>query len=168
MSEPPIAISVVPYEGGRVDEIVGLILNIQRGEYGIAITAEDQPDLRSIPEFYQRGSGNFWLALHEGRLVGTIGLKDIGEGRLVLRKMFVAKAYRGPLSNAASSLLGTAVDWAKRKGTKEILLGTTEKFLAAHRFYERKGFVRIDKEKLPPSFPVMKVDTWFYKLSLDA
>ena len=44
-----------------------------------------------------------------------------------------------------------------------ILLGTTEKFLAAQRFYEKNGFTEIQKDALPPKFPVMTVDVKFYK-----
>ena len=40
-----------------------VILPIQREEFGISITLEDQPDLRNIPAFYQTGAGNFWLAV---------------------------------------------------------------------------------------------------------
>jgi hypothetical protein len=47
---------------------------------------------------------------------------------------------------------------------KEVFLGTTEKFLAAHRFYERNGFQQIPATELPPAFPKMAVDTRFYRL----
>jgi N-acetylglutamate synthase-like GNAT family acetyltransferase len=49
----------------------------------------------------------------------------------------------------------------------EIFLGTTEKFLAAHRFYEKHGFVQVDKADLPEAFLFMKVDTRFYRRGLN-
>ena len=49
-----------------------------------------------------------------------------------------------------------------------MLLGTTDAFLAAHRFYEKHGFSRIDRDALPAAFPVMAVDTRFYRLALAA
>jgi GNAT superfamily N-acetyltransferase len=58
------------------------------------------------------------------------------------------------------------LDDARRRGVREILLGTTERFLAAHRFYERNGFQPIDAAALPPEFPRMAVDTRFYRLTL--
>lgn len=58
--------------------MLDLILSIQRDEYGIAITAQDQPDLNDIPAFYRTGAGDFWVARADGQLVGTIALKDIG------------------------------------------------------------------------------------------
>ncbi len=57
---------------------------------------------------------------------------------------------------------GAALEWAGEHNISQIFLGTTEKFLAAHRFYERNGFVSIGKETLPDQFPLMSVDTKFY------
>jgi N-acetylglutamate synthase-like GNAT family acetyltransferase len=54
----------------------------------------------------------------------------------------------------------------RRRHRTEVYLGTTAKFLAAHRFYEKRGFAVIDKSALPPGFPVMTVDTRFHRLAL--
>ena len=91
----PEEIVVAPFEPGYEQQVVGLIVPIQREEFGVAITAEEQPDLLGIPDFYQRGGGNFWLALHGRRVVGTVALLDIGAGQGALRKMFVHRDYRG-------------------------------------------------------------------------
>lgn len=147
------------------NEIINLILDIQQNEFHIPITREDQPDLDNIPSFYQVHNGNFWIALCNGYVVGTIGLIDIGNRQGVLRKMFVKKEYRGS-RNTSKKLLQTLINWASMRNIDEIFLGTTEKFLAAHRFYEKLGFVQIVKEQLPASFPIMKVDTRFYKYHL--
>jgi hypothetical protein len=58
------------------------------------------------------------------------------------------------------------IGWATSKGVEETYLGTTSKYLAAHRFYKKNSFIEIDKSILPKEFPVMKVDTKFFKLSL--
>ncbi|MGO7422080.1 GNAT family N-acetyltransferase, partial [Rhizobium ruizarguesonis] len=42
-------------------------------------------------------------------------------------------------------------------------LGTTDKFVAAHRFYEKNGFTEIAKSALPRTFPLMAVDSKFYR-----
>jgi N-acetylglutamate synthase-like GNAT family acetyltransferase len=52
--------------------------------------------------------------------------------------------------------------WATLKDLKDIFLGTTSKFLAAHRFYEKNGFSEIDKQTLPATFPIMAIDSKFY------
>lgn len=145
------------------EDILNLIVNIQQKEFGIAITAKDQPDLSSIKEFYQKGKGNFWVALLDKKPVGTISLLDIGGDQAALRKMFVDKSYRGPTYRVASKLLEALLKWSESKGIKEIYLGTTSRFLAAHRFYEKNGFHEITTGSLPNAFPIMKVDTKFYK-----
>lgn len=148
------------------EDVINLILSIQRDEFNIPITREDQPDLGNIPGFYQSGKGNFWIALCDEQVVGTIALIDIGNNQGALRKMFVKPEYRGKIHNTAGLLLAELLSWAKQQGMNEIYLGTTDKFLAAHRFYEKNGFDLIDKAVLPEAFPVMKVDTRFYMIKL--
>ena len=143
-----------------------LIVGIQRDEFQLPITLEDQPDLRDIPAFYQQRAGNFWTAVSEGEVVGTVALLDIGNHQGALRKMFVHPSYRGPGSGVAARLLETLLEWSGARGVNEIYLGTTEKFLAAHRFYERNGFQQIPANELPPSFPRMALDTRFYRRAL--
>ncbi len=66
----------------------------------------------------------------------------------------------------AEALLRTLLKSAKAGGIEEVFLGTTEKFLAAHRFYEKHGFARVVPRELPADFPRMALDTRFYKLAL--
>lgn len=154
------------YSNEYQEQVIDLILNIQRGEFKIDITKDDQPDLSDIPDFYQKG-GNFWVALHKKQVVGTIALINIGNQQGALRKMFVKAEYRGKDYGIAKQLLLKLRTWAKDRNMREIYLGTTEKFLAAHRFYEKNEFVAIAKEQLPAAFPIMKVDTRFYKHNLE-
>ena len=161
-------ISISPYVAADRDGVGALIVGIQRSEFGIQITYDQQPDLKDIPGFYQQGAGNFWVARSGDAVVGTISLKDIGNAQVALRKMFVDAAHRGRAAGVAQALLDTAVAWARAKGVKEIILGTTVKFLAAHRFYEKNGFGRVTVDTLPPAFPRMAVDEIFYRLPLGA
>jgi N-acetylglutamate synthase-like GNAT family acetyltransferase len=155
-------IEVVPYSIEHQAGVIDVILPIQQSEFGIPITLEDQPDLRDIPGFYRRDSGNFWVALAGTRVVGTISLLDIGSAQGALRKMFVRAEYRGPKHQVARRLLETVIAWCHEKQIRQVFLGTTAKFVAAHRFYEKCGFAEIPKVALPAAFPVMSVDTKFY------
>ncbi|MBP2630595.1 MAG: GCN5-related N-acetyltransferase [Firmicutes bacterium] len=154
------------YTEAYKEQIINLILDIQQNEFQIQIKKEDQPDLSDIANFYQSGSGNFWVAVDQDCVIGTIALIDIGNRQGALRKMFVKSSYRGKIYNVAKVLLQTAIEWAKKHNMQDIYLGTTEKFLAAHRFYEKNQFIQLLKENLPRNFPVMKVDTRFYKLQI--
>lgn len=160
-------IQILPFEPADQQGVIDVIVPIQREEFGIAITAEDQPDLQAIPAFYQAGGGDFWVAKKDGQIIGTIGLKYIGNQQAALRKMFVSAPFRGREFGVAALLLGTLLQEAGKRGVKDIYLGTTDKFLAAHRFYEKHDFVEVAKAELPQSFPVMKVDSKFYLLHWD-
>lgn len=159
-------IAVIPYEKRYFQQVFDLIVPIQREEFGIDISAEKQPDLADIPGYYQSGLGNFWLAREGDSVVGSISLKDIGDGDVALRKMFVKSSHRGREKGIAAALLRTALEWSARQNVKTIYLGTTAQFLAAHRFYEKNGFAEIPKSALPASFPVMDVDTKFYRCNV--
>jgi N-acetylglutamate synthase-like GNAT family acetyltransferase len=157
-------VSVAPYSQQYQSDVVDLILEIQRMEFGFDIRAEDQPDLLDVQNFYLSGAGGFWLALEQNVLVGTIALRDIGNRQGALRKMFVREAFRGREHSVAKTLLSALIKSAQASGLEEIYLGTTERFLAAHRFYEKHGFMQVAPDELPTSFPRMSLDTRFYLL----
>jgi N-acetylglutamate synthase-like GNAT family acetyltransferase len=151
-----------------------LIVGIQRDEYGFDITLEDQPDLRDEglfddDGFYVVGGGGFWVARDGGHVIGTIGLHDCGDGVAALRKMFVAPDHRGAREDGepiAARLLDALVEHARGAGFDSVYLGTTERFAAAHRFYEKQGFRPLDPSQLPSAFPRMALDSRFYVLEL--
>ncbi|HET6330517.1 MAG TPA: GNAT family N-acetyltransferase [Holophagaceae bacterium] len=157
------AFRIAPFMPGQEDQILGLILPIQQQEFGVPITAADQPDLAAIQDVYQRGRGGFWVGLVGGGIAGSIGLIDFGSGG-ALRKMFLLKDHRG--SGLAQALLDTLVEHAAAAGLPGLWLGTLPHMHAAHRFYERNGFVRVELETLPPDFPRVAVDTVFYRRNL--
>ena len=127
-------IDIRPYQPQDQQGVIDLILNIQQNEFGIPITLDDQPDLRIIPDFYQQKAGNFWVAVDGDQVIGSIALIDAGEGLGALRKMFVAKDWRGREAGIASRLLTTLLDWARDHGLTEVYLGTVDVLRAAHRF----------------------------------
>lgn len=159
-------VQIQRFDAAWRQRVIDLILPIQTAEFGLAISAEQQPDLNDIAQFYQQGNGDFWLARVNDRVVGCIALKDIGQRQAALRKMFVAADYRGREAGVANALLNTLLMFARDRGVQDIFLGTTAKFLAAHRFYEKNGFKPIAAAKLPPAFPLMQVDTRFYHLAV--
>ena len=159
-------VKIETYTNSDKKDVADLILQIQNAEFGIPITLAMQPDLNDIPGFYQTNSGNFWVAKMDDKITGTISLLDIGDRKGALRKMFVDKDYRGKQFGVGQQLLNKLIEWAKQKGFTEIFLGTTEKFIAAQRFYEKNGFKEMAKKELPKTFPVMEVDIKVYRFSV--
>ena len=151
---------IATWSPGDRDDVLAFIVAIQRGEFGIDITADDQPDLADVAGAYQAGGGEFWVARAGGEVAGTIAAIRIADDAVALRKMFVAAEHRG--DGLAGRLMETLVEWARAEGVRTIYLGTTAVMSAAHRFYAKHGFARIDPAELPPSFPLMSVDSRFF------
>jgi len=130
-------IQINKYTSIYQNEVADLILTIQQKEFNIPISLEDQPDLKQIEQFYQHGNDNFWVAIVDNNIAGTIALLDIGNRQVALRKMFVKANYRGKEFGVGQTLLNTVFEWAKEKKLTDIYLGTAEILLAAHRFYKK-------------------------------
>src|SRR6266550_671549 len=114
-------ISIKEFTSDFQQQVIDLILDIQQNEFHVPITLEDQPDLLTIPSFYQNEEsvrrpfshkrtqasdtkGNFWIAIHEGKVVGTIALVSFSNDEAAVRKMFVAKNFRGKEFGTAQKL----------------------------------------------------------------
>jgi GNAT superfamily N-acetyltransferase len=156
-------VRIEEYRSEYQAEVGKLILSIQRDEFGVPISLDDQPDLKTIETFYQKGNGNFWVASTGKKIVGTIALIDIGHGEVALRKMFVLKGFRGEPFRAGQLLMDKVFRWMAERKVKAVMLGTLEKFVAAQKFYRRNGFTEIAKKDLPDYFPRMLLDTMFFK-----
>ncbi|NQV48545.1 MAG: GNAT family N-acetyltransferase [Rhodospirillaceae bacterium] len=165
---PEESISIQPFTPDMADRVGRLVVAIQRDEFKVPIGLDDQPDLIDIPGHYQKAAGGFWIAVtDDGRVVGSIGLLDIGGNLSALRKMFVAADYRGSEWGIAKSLLDALLAHARTQSLSAIYLGSTAVMARAHRFYEKNGFHKIDRADLPEQFPVMDVDSHFCRLKLN-
>lgn len=110
----------------------------------------------------------YWVALSGKELIGTIAILNINNGTSVLKNLFVKKEFRGKMSNASYQLLQTAINWCLSENISLLYLGTMEQFIAAHKFYEKNGFKKIEPFELPTSFIHNSIDTVFYKKDLIA
>lgn len=148
-------------------QIIDLVLPIQQLEFNVPVTLEDQPDLLDIHTNYYIDGGAFWGALNGEELVGTIALLNVGHHTGVIRKMFVKKEYRGREFGIAHHLLEILIIFCRENGIQHLYLGTVDILKAAHRFYEKNGFLEIDVNLLPSYFPRMAADNKFYHLDLN-
>lgn len=82
---------IIPFSQGHLSGVVDEILPIQQVSFDIQIELKNQSDLPDNLNFYQKGSGNFWIALYTSKVFGTNSLRDIGQGKGALHKIFVKK-----------------------------------------------------------------------------
>lgn len=161
-----MSFAIHSFEPKYQSEVIDLIKRIQVEEFNIPIEAGQQKELLSIPHSFQKNKGNYWVALLNGKVIGTIAVIDIGHDAFELRDVFLDKEYRGPRTTFAKELLNTVLAWCRKHSVKTIFLGTTLSFRAAHRFYEKHGFCEIARNEMPSYCQPMDCDEKFYRLDL--
>lgn len=161
-------IEIKEYIQSDMEEIIELVLHCQNDGTRPLVTVEDQPELLHIKEKYFNGGGNFWVAKENGKVAGTIGLLNEGNGLGILKKFFVYEPYRGTPHYLGSQLYTIFLDFAKKHNFKKIILDTPKNTDRAHKFYEKNGFKKIEKKDLPIDYdyPYAETDCDFFYLDL--
>ena len=152
------------YSGKYDNEIISLILAIQNEEAKINLPLQEQPDLLHIDESYQQNGGEFWLAMADGMVIGTIGLMLKERNCAVLKKFFVKKEYRS--QKVGLALYKELIKYAKRANVKHIILDTPSAAQASHKFYKRAGFSKINSAELPILYTYPDRESLLYMLDL--
>lgn len=95
-------------------------------------------DLDKIPDVYHN-RGRFWIAIdREGKVIGTVAIRELNDKTAKLNRMFVLPDYQG--SGVGQKLLNHALKFAKEQNYQEVILNTSIVMKRAHRFYEKNGF----------------------------
>lgn len=140
-NHPGVFIS--PYSSKYKKEVINLILGIWEGEFNYRNIK--RPDIYDITNAYQKDKeSNFWVAILDKRLVGTIGLQKHSENTGYIRRMAVAKNMRR--KGIGEKLLETLIQFAQKSGYKELCAGLVKENTIAIKFYKKHGF---KKYKIP-------------------
>lgn len=156
--------TIKTYDGHYDNQIIELILSIQNDENGLGLSLDEQPDLKTIRESYQDKGGQFWLAVEDERVIGTIGLMMKKQNCAVLKKFFVDAQYRS--QGIGLALYERLLAFAEENGVKQIILDTPSIAKKAHRFYQRAGFRIIEKAELPVPYEYPDRDCMLLMLDL--
>jgi putative acetyltransferase len=129
-----------------VAEVVALVRTVL-AEFGLAYGdgAETDRQLESLPASYEGQGGRFWVALRDGRIVGTAGIFPVDRETFELRKMYLDLDARG--LGLGRRLLDQAIAYAREAGARRIVLDTADRMVRAISFYEANGFVRDDTQR---------------------
>ncbi|MGG5821523.1 GNAT family N-acetyltransferase [Falsiroseomonas sp. HW251] len=138
---------------GRDEDSEGFISLIEGcwSEYpGCVMDVDGElPELRALATYFTQAGGALWAAEQEGRIVGMAATRPMNpaaerqhdrDKAWEICKVYVAKLARG--TGLAHALLGAAEDHARATGAERLVLWTDTRFETAHRFYEKRGFVR--------------------------
>ncbi len=155
---------IISYSDVYKEQVINLILDIQNNEAKIALSLDEQPDLKDINEHYVNSGGVFFLAVDDDIVIGTIGLMLRENNCAVLKKFFVKSRYRE--QKIGLQLYLRLLDYANHHAVEHIILDTPSVAKASHRFYERAGFYKIQKYQLPISYAYPDRKSILYMLDL--
>lgn len=99
------------------------------------------PELRALATYFSASGGALWVAEEAGCLIGMAAARPMRQDSAwEICKVYVAAGARG--TGLAHRLLDAAEQHASRQGAARLVLWTDTRFEAAHRFYEKRGFLR--------------------------
>ena len=108
-------------------------------------TAWSDPNLGRFSEVYNTEGNKYWVAENEdGKIIGGVGIGNLeGVDKVCeLQKMYCLPETRG--TGISHKLIEMALEYAKKYYDK-CYLETLSNMIAAQKFYEKYGFIKIDK-----------------------
>lgn len=137
---PSGEVVVRPATDADSNELIGLVAEVY-AEYDNCIldVENEEPELLSPASSFSAKPGKFWVAEQSGQLVGSVALIR-REGEAELKKLYVHRTTRR--QGLASRLCSLAETQARQWGCGKLLAWSDSRFVEAHRFYERSGYVR--------------------------
>jgi putative acetyltransferase len=151
-------ITIVPYED-LYAEAFARLNRIWLDEHGLFEEA-DRHHLERPRESILAGGGQIFVAIEDGEVVGVCAMIVRDAATIELAKFAVDNAARG--RGIGAHLTTTAIDWARGRGARRVVLVSSTKLDAALRLYERTGFRR---GPLPLDIPYATADV-FMELAL--
>ncbi len=155
---------IITYQEKYKQQIIDLILHIQNEEAKINLSLEEQPDLLDIPNYYEKDGGEFWLAVEDNTVIGTLALMNKGNSNGILKKGFVNKEHRK--RGILTELYRTLLDYAIKNNIKQLMFDTPSVAADCHRFFEKEGYVRISKSEQPFEYEYPDRNSYLYLLKL--
>lgn len=131
-------IKIIPYHERYKQDVIDLVLDTYENQLGFIWY--ERPDIYDIPWFFlSEDYNNFWLAVDDDELIGTVGLIAKDSNLTYLKRMIVKKEFRK--QGLGKKLLDISLDFAREKWFRLIYAWTVEENLGAIAFYRRQGFV---------------------------
>jgi GNAT superfamily N-acetyltransferase len=131
--------AIVPFQPAHADGFRALVVDTLR-EFGFEPDAMLDADLDDSAGAYAA----LWIVVDGDDVVGSVALRELGEGAVLLKRMYLRPAARG--RGTGKQLLGVALDWARDRGVRAVRLDTSERMVAAQHLYEAHGFRRLAGE----------------------
>lgn len=104
-----------------------------------------EADFEDIDRVYVDTGGDFLVGIIDEKIVAMVGLLRKSDHIAHIRRMRVHPDYRR--KGYAGEILRKIEEIAKENGVKELQLKTSTQQKMAQNFYEKNGYVKLEKEK---------------------
>ena len=117
-------------------------------EYGFLFDpASEVPDLFAFERHYEPPRGAFFVARHEGVLVGSAGVERLDGAAAELHRLYLDAHLRG--RGTGRALVQRVLDWCRAQAVTRLVLWSDTRFEQAHRLYTRMHFRQTGERTLP-------------------
>jgi GNAT superfamily N-acetyltransferase len=100
----------------------------------------EMPEYRALASYYAGQGGALWSAELNGRIAGTIATRPLTDGAWEICRVYVLPELHG--DGLGHRLLDVAEAHAVAAGASRLMLWSDTRFDRAHRFYEKRSYVR--------------------------
>jgi GNAT superfamily N-acetyltransferase len=100
----------------------------------------EMPEYRGLASYYAGQGGALWAAEADGQIVGMIATQPLPDGAWEICRVYVLPARHG--GGLGHRLLDVAEAHALAAGAARLVLWSDTRFDRAHRFYEKRSYVR--------------------------
>jgi GNAT superfamily N-acetyltransferase len=100
----------------------------------------EMPEYRALASYYADRGGALWAAEDAGEIVGMIATRPLSDGAWEVCRVYVRPALHG--AGLGHRLLDVAEAHALAAGATRLRLWSDTRFDRAHRFYEKRSYVR--------------------------
>ena len=121
------------------ENVKALIVRIMDDEFSDQKSAYPTEDIQQIDRFYGGLGDAFFVAVIDGKIVGTIAIKKEDARIALLRRLFVCKEFRR--QQIGLRLIDKALEFCKELGYDEIVFRTTSRMQNAAKACQKRGFL---------------------------
>jgi GNAT superfamily N-acetyltransferase len=150
-----MAVRIRPGEDADAERLIGLIGACWAMYPGVRMDVDgEMPELRMLATYYARAGGALWVAEDGGAVTGMAATRPSGVVAPVIARgeatrqsaaWEICRVYVHPSQHGtglAHGLLNTAEAHATESGAARLVLWSDTRFDRAHRFYEKRSYVR--------------------------
>jgi GNAT superfamily N-acetyltransferase len=121
--------------------MIALIWACWSGYPGIRMDVDrEMPELHALGTYYAEKGGALWVAGSDVKIVGMVAVRPTDGATWEICRLYVEPSLHG--SGIAHALLDQAERHAIAAGAQRLVLWSDTRFERAHRFYEKRCFLR--------------------------